>query len=138
MGQNETTRNWTAGFGPCFHLPGFHFGYICLTHTQMERPRFGFPAPTWCALTNHPSGLLHSGIPRTGSFLQPGLGHSLPIAARNGELWARASPEGDRLFRTFGRRPVGGEVQKDTQLFNNYFQNPHHESADSFLERRGE
>ena len=22
MGQNQTTRNWTAGFGPWFHLPG--------------------------------------------------------------------------------------------------------------------
>ena len=29
MGQNKATRNWTAGFGPCFHLPGskpFCFG----------------------------------------------------------------------------------------------------------------
>ena len=26
MGQNESTRNWTAGFSPWFHLPGFHFG----------------------------------------------------------------------------------------------------------------
>ena len=24
MGQTQTTRKWTAGFGPCFHLPGFH------------------------------------------------------------------------------------------------------------------
>ena len=24
-----------AGFGPCFHLPGFHFGYIFLTHSQI-------------------------------------------------------------------------------------------------------
>ena len=24
MGQNLTTKNWTTGFGPCFHLPGFH------------------------------------------------------------------------------------------------------------------
>ena len=27
MGQNQTTRIWTAGFSPCFHLPGIHFGY---------------------------------------------------------------------------------------------------------------
>ena len=26
MGQNEVTRKWTAGFSPCAHLPGFHFG----------------------------------------------------------------------------------------------------------------
>ena len=26
MGQTETTRIWTAGFSPWFHLPGFHFG----------------------------------------------------------------------------------------------------------------
>ena len=22
MGQNEATSNWSAGLGPCFHLPG--------------------------------------------------------------------------------------------------------------------
>ena len=22
-------------FGPCFHFPGFHFGYIFLTHSHM-------------------------------------------------------------------------------------------------------
>ena len=26
MGHNETTRNRTAGFSPCYHLPGFNFG----------------------------------------------------------------------------------------------------------------
>ena len=31
-GSNETTRNWTAGFSPCFHLPGFYSGYLFLTH----------------------------------------------------------------------------------------------------------
>ena len=35
MGQNET-RNWTAGFSPSFHLPGFHLGYIFLTHNHVE------------------------------------------------------------------------------------------------------
>ena len=25
----------TAGFGPCFHLPGFHFGTGFLSHSQM-------------------------------------------------------------------------------------------------------
>ena len=34
MGQNESTRNWTACFSLWFHLPGFHFGYIILTHSQ--------------------------------------------------------------------------------------------------------
>ena len=33
MGQNETTRIWTA-FSPWFHLPiGFHFGHLFLTTT---------------------------------------------------------------------------------------------------------
>ena len=26
----------TAGFGPCFHLPGFHFGTGFLSHGQLE------------------------------------------------------------------------------------------------------
>ena len=30
MGENYATR--TAGFGPCFCLPGFRFGNLCLTH----------------------------------------------------------------------------------------------------------
>ena len=37
MGQNSATRNRTAGFSPCFHLPGFHFGY-----------RFWDPQPGVC------------------------------------------------------------------------------------------
>ena len=37
MGQNETTRIWTAGFSPWFHLPGFHFGVtLLLTRTHMN------------------------------------------------------------------------------------------------------
>ena len=27
----------TAGFGPCFHLPGFHRGYLFLTHSQLRK-----------------------------------------------------------------------------------------------------
>ena len=38
MGQNDFTRNWTAGFSPRFHLPGFHFGYLFLTHSQSKDP----------------------------------------------------------------------------------------------------
>ena len=30
----------TADFSPCFHLPGFHFGYLFLTHSQVKRDRF--------------------------------------------------------------------------------------------------
>ena len=42
----QTKQHWygskldhqgTAGFGPCFHLQGFHFGYICLTHSHIEK-----------------------------------------------------------------------------------------------------
>ena len=25
----------TAGFSPCFHLPGFRFGYLFLTHSHI-------------------------------------------------------------------------------------------------------
>ena len=28
-------RMWIAGVRPCFHLPGFNFEYLCLTHTQL-------------------------------------------------------------------------------------------------------
>ena len=35
----------TAGFSPCFHLLGFHWGYPFLTHTQME--------PNWFEITYH-------------------------------------------------------------------------------------
>ena len=34
MGQNSTTKG-TAGFS--FHSPGFHFGYLFLTHRQVVR-----------------------------------------------------------------------------------------------------
>ena len=35
MGQNATTRNWTAGFSPFFHLPGVHLGHIFFTHSHV-------------------------------------------------------------------------------------------------------
>ena len=28
---SKLNHQGTAGFSPSFHLPGFHFGYICLT-----------------------------------------------------------------------------------------------------------
>ena len=28
----------TAGFGPCCHLSGFHFGYLFLAHSQIPKP----------------------------------------------------------------------------------------------------
>ena len=28
-----------AGFSPCFHLPGFHFGYPFLPHSQISAPK---------------------------------------------------------------------------------------------------
>ena len=33
---SKLNHQGTAGFGPCFHLPGFHFGYIFLTHSHMS------------------------------------------------------------------------------------------------------
>ena len=58
MGQNEATRNWTAGFGPCFHLPGFHFGYPFLTHQPHGPSRFGKPSELrlWHNLSLVPPG----------------------------------------------------------------------------------
>ena len=35
VGQNQTTRIWTTGLGPCFHLPGF-VGYLFLTRSQLR------------------------------------------------------------------------------------------------------
>ena len=31
---SEINRRGNAGFGPCFHLPGFHFGYLFVTYSQ--------------------------------------------------------------------------------------------------------
>ena len=31
---SKLSHQGTAGFGRCFHLPGFHFVYLFLTHTQ--------------------------------------------------------------------------------------------------------
>ena len=29
----------TAGFSPCFHFPGLHFGYLFLTHSHFAAVR---------------------------------------------------------------------------------------------------
>ena len=29
---SKLNHQGTTGFGPCFHLPGFHLGYLFLTH----------------------------------------------------------------------------------------------------------
>ena len=34
---SKLNHQGTAGFSPCFHLPGFHFGYIFLTHSQIRK-----------------------------------------------------------------------------------------------------
>ena len=31
---SKVNHQGTADFGPCFHLPGFHLGYLFLTHSQ--------------------------------------------------------------------------------------------------------
>ena len=36
MGQNYTTRNWTAGLVLVSHIPGFHFRHAFLTHSQVS------------------------------------------------------------------------------------------------------
>ena len=35
MARNQSTRNWTASVSPCFHVPGFRFGHLCLTHSAL-------------------------------------------------------------------------------------------------------
>ena len=63
----------TAGFGPCFHLPGFHFGTVFLSflflvsHSQIEGPpktwAVVFPAPCPSQRTQgpDPAGALGGG-----------------------------------------------------------------------------
>ena len=36
VGARSRPRNWTAGFSSCVHLPGFHVGYLFLTHSQIN------------------------------------------------------------------------------------------------------
>ena len=35
LGYGSKLRHQTAGFSPCFHLPGFHLGYLFLTHSHL-------------------------------------------------------------------------------------------------------
>ena len=35
---SQLDHQGTAGFSLCFHLPGFHFGYLFLTHTHLFSP----------------------------------------------------------------------------------------------------
>ena len=37
-------------FGPCFHLPGFHFGYIFLTHSHSVFLSLDLPAAMSCTV----------------------------------------------------------------------------------------
>ena len=34
---SKLNHQGTAGLSPCFHLPGFHFGYLFLTHSHFRR-----------------------------------------------------------------------------------------------------
>ena len=38
---SKLNHQGTAGFSPCFHLPGFHFGYIFLTHGYLAECEVG-------------------------------------------------------------------------------------------------
>ena len=57
---SKLNRRGYAGFGPCFHLPGFHFGTVFLTHSQNGKvqfqPKIGFVIPLTCPHRNcaHP------------------------------------------------------------------------------------
>ena len=39
--ESKLNLQGTAGFSPCFHLPGFYFGYQFLTHTHLRAKRSG-------------------------------------------------------------------------------------------------
>ena len=65
--------NQTAGFGPCFLLPGLHFGVtLFLTHTQIKGRKWegfcetagGFPAPdqSACIRCGKPDAVWASGL----------------------------------------------------------------------------
>ena len=36
-GSKPKNHQGTTGFGPCFHLPGFHLGYLFLTHSHLRK-----------------------------------------------------------------------------------------------------
>ena len=58
---SKLNHQGTAGVGPCFHLPGFHFRYIFLTHSHfLNRLSGAFRgmAPAPCAAHNLLLGLL--------------------------------------------------------------------------------
>ena len=37
---SKLNRRGYAGFGPCFHLPGFHVGTVFLSHSQVRNPKW--------------------------------------------------------------------------------------------------
>ena len=39
---SKLNHQGTAGFSPCFLLPGFHFGYHFLTHSHINGLAVGF------------------------------------------------------------------------------------------------
>ena len=41
--RSKLNHQETAGLSPCFHVPGFHFRYIFLTHGQIKAPVSIFP-----------------------------------------------------------------------------------------------
>ena len=86
-----------AGFSPCFHLSGFHFGYILLTHSHLE-PKQQVPAPSkdsFLLQVQIPSGrascflVLRGGGGWTGWVgfeFQPSVSAFLGFASESGEV----------------------------------------------------
>ena len=61
---SKLNNKGTAGFSPCFHLPGFHFGYL-LTHSQMSLQIISFSEPCACVVLPIASmGILRTAFPR--------------------------------------------------------------------------
>ena len=48
-GGSKLNHQETAGFSPCFHLPGFHFGYLFLTHSHVCVTTASIPATATAA-----------------------------------------------------------------------------------------
>ena len=87
MRQNETTRIWTAGFHPCFRLPGFCFGHLSLTRSHRG----------WLDFL---SESLHDSRLDMTSALQPShLDGSTPCPGRRGQVPERSRAPGRKTSR---------------------------------------
>ena len=93
----------TAGFGPCFHLPGFHLGYRFLTHSHVVHvlPSLASGITNYmesCCLCFFSLGL--AGCNTTHLHLGPGLGFAKPNPS------PRCGPRKENPLDIAERRPA--------------------------------